>query len=177
MRVLWSLMFVAAAQAAVVDSGANGFTVSIEATIQAPPDEVYRKFVGNTGEWWDSRHTFSGDAHNFTIDARAGGCWCEKLSGGGTTRHFEFITAVPGKALVLSGALGPLQTSAATGILSLDLAPEKGGTKVTLTYAMSGYVPKGLNSWGPIADRVLGEQLERFKNFVEIGRPEPPKAG
>jgi hypothetical protein len=54
-------------------------------------------------------HTFSGDAHNLSIDDKATGCFCEKLASGGGVRHMEVVCADPGKKLVLSGALGPLQ--------------------------------------------------------------------
>ena len=67
------------ASAEVLDSAANGFTVKTTLNIKAAPDEVYRKLVHDIGEWWNSAHTFSGDAHNLSIEDRLGGCFCEKL--------------------------------------------------------------------------------------------------
>ena len=96
------------AHADVLDSAGNGFTVKVTVNIQAAPEEVYRKLMG-VGEWWNPQHTFSGDAHNLSIEARAGGCFCEKLPNQGGVRHMEVVNVMPGKALVLSGALGPLQ--------------------------------------------------------------------
>ena len=68
----------------VVDSSAAGFTVKTTVQIQAAPAEVYRKLVFNVGDWWNPQHTFSGDAHNLSIDDKADGCFCEKLANGGS---------------------------------------------------------------------------------------------
>jgi hypothetical protein len=51
-----------------LDMETSEFTVKISVTIHAAPEEVYQKLVHNVGEWWSSEHTFSGDAHNLTID-------------------------------------------------------------------------------------------------------------
>jgi len=85
MKVL--LLIVAmAANAEVVDSAAVGFTIKTSAQIKASPEDVYRKRVGNVGEWWNPAHTFSGDAHNLRIEDRPGGCFCEKLPNNGFVR-------------------------------------------------------------------------------------------
>src|SRR6267142_1940253 len=99
-----------ALRADVVDSAANGFTVRVTLNIQASPDEVYRKLIQNVGDWWNPQHTFSGDARNLTIDEKPMGCFCETLPGQGAVRHMEVLRFVQGKTLVLSGALGPLQS-------------------------------------------------------------------
>ncbi len=161
------------AVAAVADSGANGFTVKISVVIHAAPEEVYQKLVHNVGEWWSPDHTFSGDAHNLTIDDKPMGCWCEKLTTGGA-RHMEVVLAAKGKALVLSGGMGPLQSMAVTGAMSFDFTPDKGGTKLDLTYAVGGYLAAGLNTLAGPVDGVLTAQMGRLKNFVELGRAEPP---
>jgi len=172
---LFTLSLIAAcpAAAAVADSAANGFTVKISIAIAAPPDEVYQKLVHNIGDWWSPQHTFSRDSHNLTIDARPMGCWCEKF-GAAAVRHMEVIAAVPGKALVMLGAVGPLQAMAVTGSMSFDFAADKGGTKLDVTYAVGGYLAAGLNTLANPVDAALAEQLTRLKNFVEIGRPVPP---
>ena len=159
--------------AAVADSVANGFTVKISVIVHAGPDEVYKKLVHNIGDWWSSEHTFSGDAHNLTIDDKPMGCWCEKLKSGGA-KHMEVVLAAQGKALVLTGGMGPLQAMAVAGAMSIDFTPDKEGTKLDLTYTVGGYLPAGLNTLAAPVDAVLSQQLARFKNFVELGRPEPP---
>ena len=72
------------AHADVLDSAANGFTVKTTLTIQATPEDVYKRLVHDVGEWWNPQHTFSGDAHNLSIDDKADGCFCEKLANGGS---------------------------------------------------------------------------------------------
>ncbi len=166
-----SLLVPGRAPAAVADSSANGFTVKPTLNIQARPDDVYRKFVRNTGDWWESAHTFSGDPHNLSIDDRSGGCFCEKLADGGGARFMQVLYADPGKRLVLSGALGPMQTMAATGSMTIELTPANGGTKLDVTYAVAGYLPAGMNTFAPIVDGVLTSMFTRLKNYAEHGDP------
>lgn len=165
------LAFVACASAAVSDSSAGGFTVKLTSDIHASPDEVYTKLVRNLGDWWDPAHTFSRDPHNLTIEERAGGCFCEKIRSGGGVRHMEVVYFVPGKTLVMIGALGPLQSLAATGSMTIALSPVAGGTKLDLTYAVSGYLAAGMNTWAQPVDGMLAGQLARLKNFAEHGKP------
>lgn len=121
------------------------------------------------GEWWDASHTFSGDAHNLTIEEKPGGCFCEKLPNGGGVRHMEVVNVTPGKTLVLRGALGPLQSVAATGAMSFQLSAEGPGTRLALTYAVTGYLPAGMNTWAAPVDSVLTEQMNRLKGLIEKG--------
>lgn len=155
----------------VVDSAANGFTVRSAIEIQAPPEQVYRRIVGNVGDWWSSEHTFSGDAHNLTIEEKPMGCFCEKLPKKGAVRHMELVNFAPGETLVFSGALGPLQAMAATGSMTISLAPVPAGTKLTVTYAVVGYMAKGFNILAAPVDAVLRDQFVRLKNYVERGDP------
>ena len=50
------------------------------------------------------------------------GCWCEKLPNGGGVRHMQVVNVMPGKMLVMTGGLGPLQSMAATGSMSFKLS-------------------------------------------------------
>jgi hypothetical protein len=136
---------------------------------------VYQRLLA-IGNWWSSDHTYSGDAHNMSMDARPMGCWCEKLPNGGGVRHLQVVMAMPGKMLVMTGGLGPLQTMAATGSMSFKFSPEQGGTRVELTYAVAGYLPAGMNSLAAPVDGVLTEQFMRFKNYVETGKPDAASA-
>ena len=157
------------AQAEVVDSSGTGFTVRTTLAIQAPPDEVYRKFIRNIGDWWSPEHAFSGNSHNLSIEEKAAGCFCEKLPNGGGVRHMEVVNLAPGKAVTLSGALGPLQSLAATGSLTVQFSPSEGGTKLTANYAVAGYLPGGMNTLASPVDAVIAEQFTRLKNYVLHG--------
>ena len=172
-RILLAAGFVAfLAHAEVADSSANGFTVKTTVQIQAAPDAVYRRVL-QIGDWWSSTHTFSGDSKNLSLEEKVGGCFCEKLPNGGGVRHMELIMLMPGKQLVLSGGLGPLQAIGANGALSIQLAASEGGTKIQVTYAVTGHLAAGMNTLAAPVDGVLAEQFQRLKNLVEHGSPAP----
>jgi uncharacterized protein YndB with AHSA1/START domain len=161
------------APAEVLDSAGNGFVVKITVNIKAAPDEVYRKIVRNVGDWWNSEHTFSHDAHNLSIEEKPMGCFCEKLPNNGGFRHMQVIQLAPGKGLILNGAMGPLNSIAATGNMVFQLSPADGGTKLDVTYSVVGYQKAGMNTWAAPIDGVLGEQITRLKNYIEHGNPAP----
>jgi uncharacterized protein YndB with AHSA1/START domain len=173
--VLAAFIFLApaTARAEVADSAASGFTVKIALTVQATPEVVYDRLVHKVGDWWSSEHTYSGDAHNLSIQDKAMGCFCETLPNGGAVRHMEVVYVAPGKALGLNGGLGPLQSIAAAGSMQIKLSPVDGGTKLEVTYAVGGYLAAGLNTWAAPVDMVLGQQLTRLKNYVEHGEAAP----
>ena len=144
----------------------DGFEVESAVTIAAPPDRVYSA-LGEIGLWWSSSHTFSHDAANLSIELHAGGCFCERLKDGGSVAHMVVVYAAPGVGLRLRGALGPLQAEGVDGALSWTLKPAEGGTSVTQSYVVGGYIRGGMEPWAPRVNRVLDEQLQRLKSFVE----------
>jgi uncharacterized protein YndB with AHSA1/START domain len=105
------------AAAAVVSVAPNGCTVRQTVHLAASPQQVYDALIV-PAKWWSPEHSFSRDSANFTLDARAGGCFCEKLPGGGSAEHMTVVFAAPGKALTLRGTLGPFQGQAVEGALS-----------------------------------------------------------
>jgi uncharacterized protein YndB with AHSA1/START domain len=169
---LFAVLATAAPAAAEVKSATpNGFEVATTVTIAGPADLVYGA-LGEVGRWWSSSHTFSRDAANLSIELRAGGCFCERLKDGGSVQHLQVVYAAPGAGLRLRGALGPLQMEGVDGTLSWALKPGEGGTDVTQSYVVGGYIRSGMEQWAPRVDRVLDEQLQRLKSFVE-GKPLP----
>lgn len=86
-------------------------------------------------------------------------------------RHLEVVQFVPGKLLVLSGAIGPMQALAAGGTMTFRISPAEGGAKLEFTYAVFGYLPAGLNTWAAPVDGALTEQVTRLKNLLEHGKP------
>jgi uncharacterized protein YndB with AHSA1/START domain len=155
----------------VVDSASNGFTVKVTVQIQAAPKDVYRQLIHNVGDWWNSAHTYSGDAHNLSIEEKPMGCFCEKLPNEGSVRHMEVVSLLPGKAIGMTGALGPLQNIAATGNMRMQLSASEGGTKLDVVYAVTGYLPAGMNAFAAPVNSVLTEQFTRLKNYIEHGNP------
>ena len=169
MRLVVAILLCAgAARAEIADSAANGFTIKINTSLHASPADVYDRIV-RVGDWWSSEHTYSGDARNLSIDARGGGCFCEKLPDGGTVQHMEVVQARPGKRLRLYGGLGPLQGMAAAGPMTFDLEPEQGGTRLEFTYSLAGYLPNGIGSWARPVNDMLSAQIARLKAYVETG--------
>jgi uncharacterized protein YndB with AHSA1/START domain len=140
-----------------------GFEVQAKATVPVSPAQAYAA-LGRIGDWWNSEHTYSGKATNLRLDARAGGCFCETVpNGNGTIEHMRVIYAQPGQTLRLQGALGPLQGEAAVGTLTWALKPVPGGTEVTQSYVVGGYVRSGADKMAPLVDRVLAEQMARYQ--------------
>ncbi len=162
----------AATSAEVVDVGDNGFAVRQTATVSADTARAWAALV-EVGKWWDPEHTWSGDPANLSIDARPGGCWCEKLPGqGGGVRHMTVAFASPGKLLRFEGGLGPLQSMAVAGVMTwtFTAAAEK-GTAVEMTYLVGGYNRGGFKDLAPGVDGVLRGQLERYRRYVDTGKP------
>ncbi len=166
------VMAAAPLAAEVVDSSPAGFTVREQVTVDKSPSEVYRR-IFEVSQWWSSAHSWSGDAKNLSMEERAGGCFCEKLPDGGGVKHMELVSLMPGKKLVLVGSLGPLQSVASVGTMTIELAAEGKGTALKFTYAVAGYLAGGLGSWAGPVDGVLAEQVGRLKNLVEHGNPAP----
>ena len=163
------------AGADVVDRSAAGFTVKTVVTVAASPERAFRALVDDVGRWWDSSHTFSGDAGNLSIAANPGGCFCETLKNSGGVAHAIVNHVIPGELLRMTGALGPLQEHAVTGTLTWQFAASGQDATVTLTYRVSGYFPGGFEKiTGPV-DQVLSDQLKRLQAYLERGaRAEAP---
>ena len=77
----------------------------------------------------------------------------------------------PGHLLRMTGALGPMQGSGIVGSMTWTLTASGTSTKVVLTYSADGYMQGGFEKMAPMVDAMLGEQFNRFKTFVETGKP------
>jgi len=172
--VLFAFALAHGAAADIADSGTTGFTFKTTLNIQAPPETVYKQFLA-IGNWWDSSHTYSGDAHNLSVEQKAMGCFCETLPNGGAVRHMEVLLLIPRKMIVMSGGLGPLQSLAATGTMKIALSIAENGTKLDVTYSVGGYLPAGMNTFASPVNEVLMGQFARFKSYVETGSATPKK--
>ncbi|EJL30172.1 hypothetical protein [Novosphingobium sp. AP12] len=159
-----------AAGAKVAQVSAQGFVVRHLVDVSAPPEETWAVLI-KPSVWWDSRHTWSTDAANLSIDARAGGCFCEMLPNPaspksaprGTVEHMRVVYVERPRALRMVGALGPLQADAAMATLTIQLkADEKGGTQVLLEYVVGGYTRTPFEKLAPAVDGMLGEQVRRL---------------
>jgi uncharacterized protein YndB with AHSA1/START domain len=162
------------AGAEVAASGERGFAshneVLVDASVLAAWDAMLRP-----GEWWNGAHTYSGDAANMSIEVKPGGCFCERVpDSGGAIEHMRVIYVAPGSTLRMTGGLGPLQAEAATGVLTMTLAPEGEMTRISWDYVVGGYMRMPMAELAPLVDQVVGEQLLRLA--TRLGRQVDPAA-
>lgn len=169
--VIAAALVAAPASGKIVSATAGGFEISETATVKASPAEVYRTMV-DIGGWWDGAHSYSGDAKNLSIDARAGGCWCEKLPDGGAIEHMRVVYAQPGKMLRAQGGLGPLQALGVAGSLTWQIKPAAGGgSEVVQRYVVGGYFPDGGDKLAAPVDQVMGAGFQRLIAKIDGGTP------
>jgi uncharacterized protein YndB with AHSA1/START domain len=155
----------AAANAEVLEARETSFATRSVILVDVKPDAAYRVLV-NIPMWWDSEHTWSGAARNLTLEPRAGGCFCEKLAGGGSVQHARVVFVQPGRLIRLEGALGPLQEMPVTGVLTFSLDPDGPGTRITLTYKVFGGLTAETAKLAPVVDKVLDTQLGRLRDLA-----------
>jgi uncharacterized protein YndB with AHSA1/START domain len=164
---------IAETQADVIDMSPNGFTISASAATTAAPADVYRTLTRSIAKWWDPDHTWSGRAANLSLDARAGGCLCERLPPNGSVQHGVVVYAMPAKILRLNAALGPLQEMPVSGMLTFDIKPAERGSTILLRYRVAGGLTIDAAKLAPAVDQVLSIQLQRLARFADGGNPAP----
>ena len=154
------------ASAEVVASSEAGFVIRETAEVPANPAATWRALIAPQ-TWWNKAHTFSGDSANLYLDAQGGGCFCEKLplkdgapgTRGGSVAHMRVVYADPGKALRMVGSLGPLQSEALTGTMTITIKPGGAGTRIVMEYVVGGYMRYKTDEIAPAVDKVLAGQL------------------
>ena len=166
LSIALALLAASPAAAEVTASTEASFTVTHKVTVAATPAKVWATLIAPSA-WWNKDHTWSGCAANLSLDPRAGGCWCEKLPEGGGVEHMRVVFFQPGKMLRLSGALGPLQSFPASGVVTVTLTPAADGktTAVKVDYAVAG--APGLGKIAGPVDGVLGQQVAGLKAAAE----------
>jgi len=157
------------ATAAVVEADAGHLVLGYSLPVKASAAQAYAATI-DIARWWSSDHTYSGDAKNLHLDARAGGCWCERVKGGGV-EHMRVVMARPGAMLRLSGGLGPLQAAAVNGTLTFEFKSGKDGNEIAVSYLISGWFKGGLDKVATGVDGVLGSQLQRLQQQLDGARP------
>jgi hypothetical protein len=194
MRLASSPILAAAALAAlpvpalaeVQEASASGFTVGGELTLISHDNMDVWEALIRPGEWWSSEHSWSGDAANMTLVPVAGGCFCEVLPGQGanppgSVEHMRVIHAAPNSLLRMQGALGPLQSEAVTGVLTIELAyimvtglPTDdigNGATITWTYVVGGNARFGMEEMAPAVDAVVAQQMQRLAAHLQAPGP------
>lgn len=172
--VAWALMAAcglgaADVRAELTQNTATGFIVNHRAEVSVTPEVVW-KAVLQLPQWWNGRHTYSGQAGNLSLDAQAGGCWCERWGEGASVEHARVLMVMPGRVLRLSGGLGPLQDLGVTGILNIATSQQDGKNFLRMNYRVTGHADAGLQQLGPVVDGVIAEQFKRLKALSETGK-------
>ena len=155
------------ARAEVAAASAGAFIIHGEQTVSVSPEQAWRS-VGRIGHWWDSAHTYSGDARRMSLQMRAGGCFCERWSGQ-SIEHARVLLVMERqgvRTVRMSGALGPLQEMGANGVLTITVTPEGEGARVAMDYRVSGDSSLALDAIAPLVDGVLMTQLERLSRYA-----------
>lgn len=166
------IAFATPAMAELKNQSDAGFVIGHTAEVLAKPDEVWKRLIAPK-EWWSPQHSWSGSVAGFYLDAQAGGCFCEllqdKAADGtlktrGSVEHMRVIFADPGKVLRMQGALGPLQSEAVLGTLTVAMEPLKdgAGTRLSFNYTVGGYTRFPMAKIAPNVDQVIGEQFQRM---------------
>jgi hypothetical protein len=162
------------AAAEVAAAGETGFVSHNEAEVAASPEAAWA-MLARPGEWWNGEHSYSGAAANMTLDAVAGGCFCETIPAAdgapaGQVEHMRVLYVDPRvRTLRLAGALGPLQSEAVNGVLTMVVEPSGSGARITWDYVVGGYMRTPFEQVAPLVDRVVGEQLDRLA--ATLARP------
>ena len=153
------------AAAEVLSASPNGFEISHTVNLVVKPDAALGAF-GNVAAWWNGEHTYSGNSKNLSMVLQPGGCFCERFPDGGGIEHMRVTYVDPAKRMVLTGSLGPLLYEATSGVMDVQAKPRAGGTQLIVNYRAAGFFKGGAAATAPIVDRVLGEQLKRYRSFI-----------
>ena len=186
---LTALLAAFPAAAEVVASSETGFVIREIAEVSADPATTWQALIAPQN-WWNKAHTFSGDSANLYLDAQGGGCFCEKLplkdgapgTRAGSVAHMRVVYADPGKALRMVGSLGPLQSEALIGTMTITLKPRgagkpgEAGTKIVMEYVVGGYMRYKTDEIAPAVDKVLAEQLAGLSASLGTSEDAEPEA-
>lgn len=147
--------------AEVIRSAPDGFEVKVEMEVDANKAATYEQFL-RVYEWWDGDHSWFGKASGFSLDARAGGCFCE-VDGDKSVMHMQVSFVDPGNRVAMIGGLGPLQDLGLYGAMSWTFEPvSEEKTKVVHVYRVMGYYPDGLEELAVAVDQVQTIQVSRL---------------
>lgn len=165
--VMAILVVVAPVRAEVVEQSDGHFAVSNTVTVSVESGRAFRAITAEVGQWWDPVHTFFGSAEALLFEPRVGGCFCERLQDGRGVEHLRVVYTEPGRMIRLTGAIGPLQGLAITGVATWTLSETPSGTTIEMCYSVAGHRTGGLGELAAPVDAVLAEQLARLKAYLD----------
>jgi hypothetical protein len=171
------------AAAEVVRTDENSFVTRHEVVVEASPKDVWLALI-SPSDWWQSEHTWSGDAKNLSLMPKAGGCFCEtipevdepgRFTLEGSVEHMRVVQAYPERALRMVGSLGPLQSEPVTGVLTIAISTTPKGTRILWEYNVGGPMRYEVAVISKAVDGVMGAQLASLaKPLGVVAMPAPP---
>jgi uncharacterized protein YndB with AHSA1/START domain len=163
------------ARAGVEQAAGDGFLLTYSVPLSAPPAKAWSA-LAQVQHWWSDEHTWSGKAANLSLQATAGGCFCERWADG-SAEHGRVVMALPERLLRLDTVLGPLQEYALKGVLNVWIRnADDGASALDVEYRVSGAAGAGLDQLAPQVDELLGAEIARLARYVDTGRPDAPAA-
>ena len=171
MRILFlavALSIATPASAVVVGADSHGFELRHTLDLPIAPVQALAAF-GQVGSWWSKDHTYSGDATRLSLQLRPGGCWCERLDGGGGVEHLRVAYYQPGERVVLTGGLGPLLFEGTSGVMDVRATKTKTGSQLVINYRVAGFARANGTEMALGVDQVLRQQTERLRAFASKG--------
>lgn len=144
----------------------HGFIIENIIETDASVPQSWRALVSNVDAWWPKDHSWW--RGTFSIDAAAGGCFCEK-SGNASAQHMAISFVEPDKQLTMTGGLGPLQNMGVYGALNWQFThlPDTNKTRIIMRYQVQGFAPDGFASLAPIVDSVQAQQLNALADYLK----------
>lgn len=160
-----ALLLSHATHAAVAEQFAGGFELRYEQLVPRRAEQIYLGFV-RIGSWWDLSQTYTGKADGLTLKLGPGGCFCEHGKHF-YVRHLELVFAEKYRRLVFTGGLGPLQSMAVNGVLSVTITPGAEASTLQWTYRVSGGDPAKMSALAKPVDSLMQGQFERFVRYLQ----------
>lgn len=186
--VLSALVAASPAAAEVVRADEDSFVTRHEVVVEASPKDVWLALISPSG-WWQSEHTWSGDAKNLSLMPKAGGCFCEtipevdepgRFTLEGSVEHMRVVQAYPERALRMVGSLGPLQSEPVTGVLTIAISTTPKGTRILWEYNVGGPMRYEVAVISKAVDGVMGAQIAALAKPLGVvampASPPPPAA-
>jgi hypothetical protein len=171
------------AAAEVTRSTDNSFVSRNEVVVTASPKEVWLALI-SPADWWQSEHTWSGEAKNLSLMPQAGGCFCEtipevdepgRFTLQGSVEHMRVVQAYPEAALRMVGSLGPLQSEPVTGVLTIVISKVSKGTRIVFEYNVGGAMRYEVPVISKAVDGVMAAQIASLAKPLGVVaiRPSP----
>ena len=147
-------------QAEVIASAPDHYTLRQEAVSALNPSTLWNKLI-QPADWWHPDHTYSGDANNLSLEARAGGVWHEEWDSGSVV-HGIVLLVQDQKTLRLNAPFGPLQDLGVSVVWTITIEPEGDGSKVTFDEIANGTNNSNLEKLAPAVDFVKIQAIKRL---------------